>query len=283
MSSASTDPALPSPEWIDVEDLRIRYARSPHSDPHTPTLVLLSPWPESIFAYDSMWKELTGDFSVIAIDLPGFGQSQSRADLMGPAAMGAFIIQILDALDLEGPHVVGPDIGTSALLFAAAQSPQSFASIQIGGGASAFPLKTLGLLSDFINSPDLDAFRAADPAQLIEGAVRSIPGYEVPDYVVADYVASYTGTRFVDSIAYVRSYPTDLADLAVLLPSIQTPVHIIASRNDPLLELADPEALQEALPNSRLSIVDNFHNAWEESPVEYASLVAEWANEQTAR
>jgi hypothetical protein len=34
--------------------------------------------------------------------------------------MGEFIVRAADAFGLEKPHLVGPDIGTSAALFAAA-------------------------------------------------------------------------------------------------------------------------------------------------------------------
>jgi pimeloyl-ACP methyl ester carboxylesterase len=34
--------------------------------------------------------------------------------------MGEFVVHLADAFGLEQPHVVGPDIGTSAALFAAA-------------------------------------------------------------------------------------------------------------------------------------------------------------------
>jgi pimeloyl-ACP methyl ester carboxylesterase len=34
---------------------------------------MLSPWPESIFAYLPMWDALAARCSLIAVDLPGFG------------------------------------------------------------------------------------------------------------------------------------------------------------------------------------------------------------------
>jgi hypothetical protein len=38
---------------------------------------------------------------------------------MSPRAMGDFIPEILAALGLDRVHAIGPDVGTSALLFAA--------------------------------------------------------------------------------------------------------------------------------------------------------------------
>lgn len=262
---------------IDVDDLQIRYTRTPDADKET--VVLLSPWPESIYAWWPMWQTLAAEFSLVAFDLPGFGRSQARDDLMGPRAMGAFIPQVLAALGLEHPHIVGPDVGTSALLFTAALSPDSVESIQIGGGAAAFPLETMGLLQQFIDAGSIEPFRGLDPAEVVGGAVRGIPGYTAPDFIVQDYIDSYAGARFAESIAYVQSYPADLEELTDLLPTIDTPVGIIAAKNDPFLRLADPEQLHRVLPHSRLTVLDNTHNAWEESPETYASEIIAWVND----
>ena len=98
----------------------------------------------------------------------------------------------------------------------------------------------------------------------------------MPDYVVDDYVASYTGTRFVDSIAYVRRYPEELKALSSLLSAITTPVHFLAAKHDPFLPLDDPRSVAAALPHGRVTELDNSHNAWEEDPETYAAAIAGW-------
>jgi pimeloyl-ACP methyl ester carboxylesterase len=270
-----TSPRI-DPEFRTIDSLSIRFATQPR--PGAPTLLLLSPWPESIFAYQPMWDALAAGFSLAAVDLPGFGRSEGRSDLMGPKPMGDFVVRIADELGLERPHALGPDVGTSTLLFAAARHPDAFTSIQVGGGATASPLRATGLLREFIEAPNLDQFRAADPGPLIAGAVRSIPGYTAPDEVVEDYVASYAGTRFAESIEFVRSYPAQLVELAALLPTIATPVHIFAANADPFTPVSDHEELQQALPHAKLTVLSNGHNAWEESPEIYAQSAAAWVN-----
>jgi len=69
------------------------------------------------------WVQLAEHTHLVAIDLPGFGHSQRRDELLSPRAMGEFIIRAADTFGLDHPHVVGPDIGTAAALFAAAQYP----------------------------------------------------------------------------------------------------------------------------------------------------------------
>jgi hypothetical protein len=98
-----------------IDGLTVRFAQSENRDDHA---LLLSPWPESLLAFEPMWARLAEYAHLVAIDLPGFGHSQRRDALLSPRAMGEFIIRAADAFGLASPHVVGPDIGTAAALFA---------------------------------------------------------------------------------------------------------------------------------------------------------------------
>ncbi len=80
------------PEFLLLDGLRIRVARSARAGAET--VLLLSPWPESLFAFWPMWPELARQFSLIAVDLPGFGQSEGRPDLMSPRAMGEVVARL---------------------------------------------------------------------------------------------------------------------------------------------------------------------------------------------
>ena len=120
------------PEFTLHDGLRIRYVRSPR--PAAESVLLLSPWPESVYAFARVWPRLSERFSLTAVDLPGFGQSDGRADVMSPRAMGDFVVQIAEELGLGQPHAVGPDVGTGALLFAAARHPEAFGASSWGPG-----------------------------------------------------------------------------------------------------------------------------------------------------
>jgi pimeloyl-ACP methyl ester carboxylesterase len=264
------------PEFTFYQGLRIRYVASPRLSAES--VLLLSPWPESIYAFIRMWPQLSEQFSLVAVDLPGFGRSDGREELMSPRRMGEFVVDIAAELGLGQPHAVGPDVGTGALLFAAATHPRAFRSLIVGAGAATFPLHVDGALKAFIDAASIEEFRGADPGAIIRGAISSIRNYDVPDEVRDDYVQSYSGQRFLDSIAYVRNYPTDLAGLSPLLAGIAAPVQIIVGRDDPYGLAIDARLLHEQLPHSRLDILECGHNAWEEEPVRYRSVVTDWIN-----
>ena len=132
------------------------------------------------------------------------------------------------------------------------------------------------MLKDWVEDPDLDEYRSADPRQIVAGALTDIERYPLPDAVREDYLSSYDGDRFVESMRYVRTYPTDLPDLRDLLPQIQTPVQIIAGARDPFVPPVNAEYLHQRLPNSKLDIIDAGHFTWEDAADEYAELITSW-------
>lgn len=262
------------PRFRTIDGLSIRYAESANDKPHA---LLLSPWPESVYAYDPTWSCLAEHAHLIAVDLPGFGHSELREDLMSPSRMGDFIVQVADAFGLEKPHVVGPDIGTSAVLFAAARHPERFRSVTIGSGGALVPTDLGSPLHEWVHDEDLAPYRALGPKDVVNVAMDFIEGYELPDVVRQDYLAAYQGKqRFVEQMAYVRAYPAELRTLQDLLPTITTPVQLINGAHDSVVPVSNVEYLHGQLPNSELTLVDAGHFVWEENPDEYARVVTEW-------
>jgi pimeloyl-ACP methyl ester carboxylesterase len=196
-----------------IGGLTVRFAAS---EDHGDQALLLSPWPESLLAFEPVWWHLAKHAHLVAVDLPGFGHSQRRDSLLSPQAMGGFIIAAADAFGLDHPHVVAPATGTAAALFASARHPGRLRSLVAGSGAAAVPLRLGGMVKDIIEAPDLDGFRRGDPRQLVNAALSGITRYPLPDSVRDDYLASYQGDRFAESLRYLRSYP---AELPVLVTS----------------------------------------------------------------
>ncbi len=261
-----------------VDGIPLRYAES---DGHQDRPILLTnPWPESLYAFLPIWQSLSQHSHLLAIDLPGFGQSERRDTLLSPRAMGEFLIRLIDEWGLEAPHIVAPYVGTAAVLFAAALHPGKLRSLVVGNGAIAYPLQVGGVLKDIIDAPDLEAFRGIDPRSTIGNALDAgHEQYTLPKEVREDYFQSYEKDRFVESMRYVRSYPQDLPLLRELLSEIQTPVQIISSRHDDLVPLGNGEYLHERLPKNKLDILDVGHFPWEDAADQYATIISAWVKD----
>jgi pimeloyl-ACP methyl ester carboxylesterase len=259
-----------APKFRTIDGVKIRYADSGGS--RRSTLLMTSPWPESVYAFAPMWRALAERARRFAVDLPGFGASERRDELMSPRGMGKFLAQLIVEADLGRPHLLAPDVGTSAALFAAAMHPERIASVIVGTGAAAVPLELGEPLRSWVLDPDLEKYRSIDPHVIVNTAMGTIAG-GVADDVRADYLSCYEGDRFVESMRYARSYPDELPRLAELLPEINTPVTIINGRTDRVVPVANAEFLDARLPNSRVVLIDAGHFVWEEAPTQYASIV----------
>src|SRR6202040_3460132 len=186
----SSEAASPVSTYFRVCDgVRVRFADN-RADSDTTTL-LLAPWPESLWAFRRIWDRVAAVGRVVAIDLPGFGHSDGRPDVIAPDASGAFLAGLIDEWGLGAPHIVGPDVGTAAALFLAARAPQRVTSLTVGGGAVRFPIDAGGALKDVIEAPTLDVVRALDARTNIGLAVEGAAGADSEPDVHEDYVSAY--------------------------------------------------------------------------------------------
>ena len=271
--SPSLSEIASEPAFRTIDGVSVRFVES---DRRGPDALLLSPWPESVFAYEATWSRLAEKMHLVAIDLPGFGRSERSDALMSPRAMGEFIVRAADAFGLDHPHVVGPDVGTPAALFAAAAHPERFLSLVVGTGGTAVPIQLGDPLREWVFAPDLGPYRRVGGRLVVERANQTLERYVLSAAARQDYLASYDGDRFAESIRFVQAYPTELPVLRDMLPQIQTPVQIIAGRKDKVVPPVNAEFLHERLPHSELHLLDSGHRVWEDAADEYAALVRAW-------
>jgi pimeloyl-ACP methyl ester carboxylesterase len=99
--------------------LTLAYRRTGHGEP----LVLLHGLGSSRRAWDPVVPALSDKFGVIAVDLPGFGESPMLEAEATPAALAAAVGELLDELGIVAPHVAGNSLGGWVALELAAQRP----------------------------------------------------------------------------------------------------------------------------------------------------------------
>jgi pimeloyl-ACP methyl ester carboxylesterase len=81
-----------------INGLSIRYAESA---PREVPAILLSTWPESLYTFEQMWSRLAEHAHLVAVDLPGFGHSERRDDLLQPSAMAEFVVRAIKEFGLK--------------------------------------------------------------------------------------------------------------------------------------------------------------------------------------
>src|SRR5436305_405459 len=170
------------------DGVRVRFADSNAAS--DVVVLLLAPWPESLWAFRRIWDRVASVGRVVAIDLPGFGHCDGGPELIAPDSLGAFLARLIDEWGLGAPHVVGPDVGTAAALFLAAKAPERLTSLTIGGGAVRFPIDAAGALKDVIEAPSLDVVRGLDARANIGYAVEPAAAHDGEPDVHEDYVSA---------------------------------------------------------------------------------------------
>ena len=259
-----------------VDGLRIRYAES--EGPAERTILLTNPWPESLYAFRPIWRQLARRFRLFAIDLPGFGASECRQSLLSPRAMGGFLARAIDELELGRPHLVAPDIGCAAALFAAATAPTSVASLAVGTGPVAVPANLGRLPRDGTSEPEFASHHGCDVAAIIGAVLESSAGY-VSNPVREDYLRSYAGGRFLESMRYLRRLPLEWPELADLLPELAVSVLVFSGSRERPVPPANLESLAARLPRSRQAIIGAGHFVWEEAPDAFSEMISDWVSE----
>jgi pimeloyl-ACP methyl ester carboxylesterase len=255
----------------EIDGLSVRYARSGASK--GVPIFLTAPWPESIYAFHRVLPWLTNEHPLVAVDLPGFGRSQSRLEVMAPETMGDFVLSLLKHFGVGRTHVVAPDIGTPAVLFAASKQPDLFESLVLGGAAVRVDLAA-GSLKDLIHSP-AGAFANIDGADRVKNYLTQAAQL-TPAVIIEDFRAASAGRRFEEATQYVRGYIPDLPKLEARLPGIETPALIIAGRNDPIVPPANGQLLADRLPHNRYVLLDAQHRVWEEASSDYTEALMAW-------
>jgi pimeloyl-ACP methyl ester carboxylesterase len=86
-------------------------------------LVLLHGLGLSRRSWDPVIPMLAGHFDVIAVDLPGFGDSEPTRAEPTPAVLAAAVAGLLDRLGVAAPHVAGNSLGGWVALELAASRP----------------------------------------------------------------------------------------------------------------------------------------------------------------
>lgn len=264
---------LRSLEFKTIDGLRIRFATNGRRE--SVPILLLSPLPESILAFLPTWDAFSALGHLVAVDLPAFGLSESRPNTRNPESLGEFVVRLIEAFDLTQPHVVAPDVGTPACLFAAANHPGVFKSLVIGSGATDHT--DIGdILDKIVNAPSLEPFKDLTGEQFVRGAIGNMTKYRLPDFALQDYLASYAGSRFWDAMSFVRDYPKSLPRLTKRLPEIDVPCQITVGRHDPFVPVSNAKGLQGGLPKNKLDVLDCGHFVWEDAAAEYAKLACDF-------
>ena len=217
----------------------------------------------------SAWANFHGNlptfakhFRCIAINLPGYGQSDAVEGDPVTTAISA-CIKLLDALDIETAHILGNSLGGIVGSHIAAQYPQRVSSfITIGGIGlnifSSFPSEGLNLLTNFVENPSRANITTwlrsmvYDQSLITETLIEQRFQQACEPKTLATAQAFYAKAAIADIAA--KRQGANACKTIEHLPSIQAPTLITWGREDRVSPLDISLLPMRLIPNCELHV-----------------------------
>ena len=241
------------------------------------------------------WLEQMPEFAashrVVAMDLPGFGYSESPSEDISIEYYARWTAQFMDVLGIESAAVVGNSMGGFVSAELAIKVPARVQRLVFVSAAifwqnrrRAQPLVQLAKLSDAVVARAL--VRATDDIatrRRLRYAALATAGFRFPQYVsdelAHEMVRSARRTDgFLPALQALAGY-----DLEEELPKISCPTLIVWGANDQLVSVKDAERLEDLIPDSRREVFERTgHVAMLERPERFNQLLREFLAEAPA-
>lgn len=266
------------PEYLTIDGVKVRYAEGGKKD--GAVVLLLNPLPHSIICFNPIWEKLGKHFRLVALDLPGFGQSEGGLEFMNFEAQGIFLDKFIRTLDLKKIHIVGPDIGMGAALNYAIHFKHDIASLIIGDGPGIAPSINGSIINKMVDSSFWRfVFSIVGSGPFVEGAYRLGCVSYIPNAVeIDDYLTSYEG-RVGTITHWFATYPQSLATVDPHLAKLDLPVQIFWGDLDIFLLVDNAHSLHKRLKRSQLKIFEQCgHFSYQDQADEFAEMVINWVN-----
>lgn len=221
------------------------------------------------------WQQVAAlreEFTVVTVDLRGFGKSDSSMPEFDGQDFPGDVVAVLDQEDLTDAMLVGQSIGSVAALRAGLLRPERVGSVVLGHSLGG------------ISHPELKELAAADRAEAVKLPVidRLLTKGFQQERADLTFLFQQMGTFNVAKMQDLRNLDADGPSLDDIQNS-GVQVAFLAGEKDAVLSVKTVTRAHELLPGSHLEIVpDAPHSMYWETPAKYNAAVAHLRRTLTA-
>ena len=259
-----------SHERLSVRNLNIHYYQGGPASGET--LVLLHGFAADKDNWLRFSRHLTKDYRVIALDLPGFGDSDLPPGSYDVGTQAERLADILDAMGVQQAHLLGNSMGGHIAAIFAARYPdrvRSLALLANAGIDSPHKSELYRLLTGGAPNP-----LVVKQPQDFDNLLQFI--FVEPPYL-PESLKRYLGERSMAKAAYYERVFKQLVERAIPLEpelaKIQAPTLLLWGKQDRVLDVSSIEVMQPLLGKPSVVIMDNVgHAPMLERPEESALL-----------
>jgi 4,5:9,10-diseco-3-hydroxy-5,9,17-trioxoandrosta-1(10),2-diene-4-oate hydrolase len=231
---------------------------------------------------------LAQEHRVFAIDIVGFGRTDKPDEFYRSqhmAYMANFVLDFMNAMDIDKASLVGNSMGGGISIVVAAQAPERVEKIVLVDSAGlgrkiSFMLRlmTIPVIGEVLTKPTR------------QGAVRFVQ--------MGSYDPSQINEDFIDRVADINKIPGNqrsllsvlreslnmfgmkkglLDDFSSCLKKINAPILVIWGRQDRIIPVTDGEVAVEKMTDVRLHIMDQAgHSPQIDKPEEFNAAVLDF-------
>lgn len=208
-------------------------------------VVVLHGWGTNAKNMERVVSSLTQTYTVIAIDLPGFGESEQPHEVWGVGEYAWFVKNLLEKLDIDDVYsIIGHSFGGRICIKAVSEQILSPEKIVLIGSAGVKHSESLRNMSyrlvaksgkAFLSLPGLSRYSHKARKRLYESTGST------------DYVQS--GTMKDIFLATINE------DLSQNAPKITVPTLLVWGEDDDQAPIEDARFFRGAIPNSELKVI----------------------------
>jgi pimeloyl-ACP methyl ester carboxylesterase len=230
---------------------------------------------------------LASRFRIIAVDLPGFGDSDKPIGARYDARFFAdAVVDLLDALALERAHLIGNSLGGRAVLEAGLRYPSRVGRLALLAPSLAWQRERpwLGLLR--LTRPELGLVQVT-PRRLVEAIVhRLIPGADegwtaagVDEFLRAYLTPAGRAAFYAAARHIYLEQPHGEGGFWTRLSALQADALFVWGRHDRVVPIAFARHVEAALPRARHLELDCGHVPQIELPRQTHNALAAFLSE----
>ena len=265
--------------FIDINGIKAYYLKAGRGDP----VLFLPGLAASVgMSTESTIKPLAGRFTVYALDLPGSGESD-KPPLDYTLAQGIqYVVDFLDAHDLDNINVVGLSRGGLISLTLALEHPDRVKKLVLVNSAGlgpeislGFRLMSLPILGELLAAPSLFIVRA-----ILRRTYRYCPSVDV-DFLAREFHrlmhlpgAKSALLRTIRHGICINGLKPNVV-MRDRLSEVKAPTLIVWGAADNVIPVAHAYAAHSLIDGSQLHVFDNCgHDPAQERSEEFVELVA---------
>lgn len=251
---------------INIGGLHINYTDRGEGE----LVVLLHGWGSNITLFESMINLLSSKYRVVAMDMPGFGESDEPQEAWDVDRYVDFVLEFLKPYGAKKLTLLGHSFGGRVIIkLCSRKLPFEVEKVILVDSAGVMPEKTAKQKLKQKTYQWTKKIYSADIVQkMFPEALENLRRKNgSADYNAASVVMRQTLVKVVNE------------DLCHLMPNVKCPALLIWGKNDDATPISDGEKMEKLMPEAALVAFDNAgHYSFLEQQVLFNRVLASFMN-----